>query len=189
MEHRHEAFEPTEARERPVRPVAPREERYAFEAPEREPYRMDLTRWGPVIAGFFTTLSLVVLLGVLGAAIGLTTGTGALLWGVITLVVAFFAGGWVAGRTAAASYPGMGWLQGALVWSVTTVILLVLSTLGLLGALPNLPAIAPAPGVVDPGVLTAAAWGTFIGLLLGLVAAALGGIFGGQQHERPMAMR
>lgn len=88
----------------------------------------DLVRWGPVIAGLFTALATLITLSVLGIAIGLTVfnygdpassfGIGAGIWGAVTALIAFFAGGLIAGRTAAFGGRASGILNGAMVWLV-----------------------------------------------------------------------
>src|SRR5690606_17496006 len=61
----------------------------------------DRVRWGAIIGGLFATISTLVLLGVLGMAVGLTAydpgetvgegfAWGAAIWGVITAIAAFF---------------------------------------------------------------------------------------------------
>jgi hypothetical protein len=107
----------------------------------------DRVRWGPVWAGLVTSLTSLVLLGLLGLAIGLTTvnagtaaaqggpqqdvGLGAAIWGALTGIVAFLLGGYVAGRTAAVFSRGWGALNGALVFLVTVPIVLWLASQGL----------------------------------------------------------
>jgi len=94
-----------------------------------EPIRpMDRVRWGAILAGLVTTLSTLVVLSVLGLAIGLTTfetgdrlgnfGMGAGIWGAISTIVAFVLGGWVAARSAAVRGRSNALLNGAMVWAV-----------------------------------------------------------------------
>lgn len=108
----------------------------------------DRVRWGAIIGGLFATISTLVLLGVLGMAVGLTAydpgetvgegfAWGAAIWGVITAIAAFFLGGWLAGRTAAFQGHRNGLINGAMVWatSIALVVLLLGSGMtSLLGA-------------------------------------------------------
>lgn len=89
----------------------------------------DQVRWGPVIAGIFTVLTTLLTLSVLGLAIGLSTfdvgdpgrafGLGAGIWGLISALIAFGLGGYVAGATARVRGGDRGILNGAMVWMVT----------------------------------------------------------------------
>jgi hypothetical protein len=102
-----------------------------------EPSRpMDRVRWGAVLAGLVTALSTLVLLSVLGLAIGLTTfetgdqlsnfGMGAGIWGAISTIVAFVLGGWVAARSAAVRGRSNALLNGAMVWAVAIPLIMYL---------------------------------------------------------------
>lgn len=85
-------------------------------------------RWGAIMAGLFAALSTLVLLSVLGAAIGLSVydaredargiGTGTLIWTVITMIVSFLVGGYVAGRFGAPYRDNSAMVHGAMVWAV-----------------------------------------------------------------------
>ena len=88
----------------------------------------DRVRWGPILAGLFTALSSLAIHGVLGAAIAGTAydpgdsarsfGIGAGIWGIISVLVSFGLGGWVAARSAAVRGHDNGLLNGAMVWAV-----------------------------------------------------------------------
>jgi len=89
---------------------------------------LDRVRWTSVIAGFFTVLATIILLTVLGVAIGLSTvdadnprgfALGLSIYGAITALVAFLLGGYVSARTAAVAGSGNGILNGAMVWIIT----------------------------------------------------------------------
>jgi hypothetical protein len=94
----------------------------------------DRVRWGPIIAGLFTALSVLALLGVLGLAVGFSSydagdrmrnfGIGAGVWGAVSALLAFFLGGMIAARTAAVAGRNNGALQGAMVWVVAIPLLL-----------------------------------------------------------------
>ena len=88
----------------------------------------DRVRWGPIIAGLFAALSTLAVLGTLGSAIGASAydpgdsarnfGVGAGIWGIISVLLAFALGGWLAARTAAVRGHDNGLLNGAMVWVV-----------------------------------------------------------------------
>lgn len=93
---------------------------------------LDRVRWTSVIAGFFTVLATIIVLTVLGVAIGLSTvdannprgfALGLSIYGGITALVAFLVGGYVSARTAAVAGSGNGILNGAMVWIITIPIL------------------------------------------------------------------
>lgn len=164
----------------------------------------DRIRWGPVWAGLLTTLTSFLLLELLAYGLGLLTtrssdgsvaASGASPWvtGAIGLI-AFFLGGYLAERSAAARGGGAGLLQGFIVWALATSLILTLSILGLgslFGALGNVAGqfLAAGGNVNTPGnvnvngnqvaqVTQAAALGAFFSLLLTAIAAALGGMLG-----------
>lgn len=68
-------------------------------------------QFGPIIAGVLTTIVTMLILTVLGLAIGASAlepreagdalGMGAAIWGIVSAVISFFLGGWVAAKTAA----------------------------------------------------------------------------------------
>jgi len=93
---------------------------------------LDRVRWTSVIAGFFTALCTIVVLTVLGVAIGLSTvdannptgfALGVSIYGGIVALIAFFLGGFISARTAAVGGSGNGLLNGAMVWIITIPIL------------------------------------------------------------------
>ena len=91
--------------------------------------------WGAVFAGVVMILGVNLLLGSLGIAIGLTVidpaeeanptagvGTGAMIWWVITGIIALFAGGWTAGRLAGVPRRCDAALHGAAAWATATLV-------------------------------------------------------------------
>ncbi len=198
--------------------------------PEREvevPAALNLTRdrvrWGPIIAGLFTALTSLLILSLLGLAFGLTVvdagtaaaqggapeglGRSSAIWGALAGLVAFFLGGWVAGRSAAVFDRGWGALNGALVFLVAVPVILWLASMGLGTVLGTLGTFAGSlnadPGTAQQAAQGAAdqarqaaqnvqpidvaraaettrntAWGTLLGMVLGLGASALGGMLG-----------
>ena len=165
-------------------------------------------QWGPIIAGSLISLGILVLMAVLGVAIGSSAfepgtdltdwGTGAGIYGGISALVAMFVGGWVAAKSAAVGGSYAGLMNGLLAGMTTIVALIVMTAfgvdniLGFLGG--NLGNITNYASEVtgEAGATTQAsafdsiedgAWGTLIALLLGLGAAALGGILGHNDRQ------
>jgi hypothetical protein len=105
----------------------------------------DVVRWGPIVAGVVTALTVLLFLTVLGIALGLSAlgsenrphgwGTAAGIWGGLSLLVAFFAGGWMAGRSAVPGLERNGLLNGFVTGAATLLLLLWLATTALTGAL------------------------------------------------------
>lgn len=177
------------------------------EIPRAYNLRLDRVRWGPVLAGVFTALSAMLLLGLLGLAWTLTvantapptrgtvlpsgTGVGSAIWGAISGIVAFFAGGYLAGWSAAAFDRRWGALNGALVFLVGLPVLIWFASLGLgtvlgnagtlgnvLNVAPNVAPLGPADFARAATEVRNAAWWTLLGLVLTLGAAAFGGMSG-----------
>lgn len=181
--------------------------------------------WGAIFSGVALFLVVFFTLSVLGAAIGLTTvdpaqeqepaaglGIGAAIWGIISMIIALFVGGWAASRLSTAWSKLSGTLHGLVTWAVSIVLLLWLMTTaigsvlgGAMSALqsPALSQVAPQlqqraqQAIPQNGdgelmqngdgeqiaqraaeISATAAWGIFIMLLLGAVAAAIGGSMG-----------
>lgn len=95
---------------------------------------------GPIVAGVLTAIATMLILTVLGLAIGASAlepcdpgdqvGTGALIWGIISAVIAFFLGGWVAAKTAAVAGAGSGLINGLMVGAAIIAIVLWLTGTG-----------------------------------------------------------
>lgn len=104
----------------------------------------DRVRWGPIIAGLFAALCTLVVLSVLGIAVGAsafdpgdparTFGIGAGIWAAISALIAFFVGGWLAARSAAVRGHGNGTLNGAMVWITAIPVMLFILGGGLWSA-------------------------------------------------------
>jgi len=193
------------------------------EIPEAYNLNRDRVRWGPILAGLATALTSLLFLSLLGLAFGLTvvnagtaaaeggapqgTGTTSAIWAAVSALIAFFLGGWVAGKTGAIFNRGWGAMNGALVFLVAVPVTLLLASLGLgsvLGALGNFAgALNADPGTAQNAANQAgqaasqatqnvrpidvaraaetarnAAWGTLLGMALGLGASTLGGMLG-----------
>lgn len=167
----------------------------------------DRVQWGPIAAGTITSLVTLLVLSVLGLAIGASAfepgtdaadwGTAAGIWGGISAIAAFFLGGWVAARTAAVGGRFAGVMNGLMAGAATLLLLLWLTTTGVtnfLGFLGNniadIAAVASdtvqtaSPANADGAVNSAydevekGAWGTLAAVLLALGAAVLGGMVG-----------
>jgi hypothetical protein len=100
-------------------------------------------RWGAIMAGLFAALSTLVVLSVLGAAVGLSAydpgdsarnfSIGVGIWSAISMIIAFLLGGYVAGRWGAPYRDTSALVHGAMVWAVA--IPLSLFVLGSIGTL------------------------------------------------------
>jgi hypothetical protein len=98
-------------------------------------------QWGPIVAGVLTALGTLLLLTVLGLAVGASAfepgtdasdwGTGAGIWGAISAILALFAGGWVAAKTAAVAGTFSGLMNGLMAGLATVLLLIWLTTTGL----------------------------------------------------------
>lgn len=172
----------------------------------------DRVRWGPIMAGLLTTIATMLVLTVLGLAIGISAfepgntdglGTAAGIWGAISAIIAFFVGGWVAAKTAAVGGDGSGLLNGLMVGVTALALILWLTGSGLgnllgtvgsnLGDIANIvqdqgsqqdaqQALNDSYGEAERG-----AWGTLIGLLLALGASAFGGLLGANTRRELIA--
>lgn len=184
-----------------VRPVASPAEAQSPELVARR----DSARWGPIWAGLITAITTFLLLQLLAIGLGLVgigPETGSAWVPAIVGLIAFFTGGAVAGMTSSVRGAATGFLNGFLVWALGTVLILVLSALGLgqiFGALGSVvgqlglfgPGGASVPGNVpnnvDPAQIASTirtgAIAAFFGLLVSAIAAALGGFLGGRSNE------
>lgn len=149
----------------------------------------DQVRWGPIWAGVVVAIATMILLSVLGTAIGATAfdagdetvQTGALVWGGITALIAFFLGGFTAGRTAAVAGPMAGAFNGAMVWALALVLAMLLSALGAgaaVGLLGQFGITGDEAAGMFGGLNESGLWWTFIAMAVGLVVAAVGGLVG-----------
>jgi len=154
-----------------------------------------LVEWAPTWGGVFVSLGILFLLSALGVAIGVGAGaTGVAIWEAISVIIAFFVGGWFAGRTLNLVDSLIAGAHGLLVWAVSMVFALTfLIAATLIGVtsfanLTRIPFIAGIIGVTGINVPTAAAataavtssWVTFIFLLLAAAAAIVGALVGNQ---------
>ena len=98
--------------------------------------------WGGIWGGVLVAIGLLVLLSVLGVAIGVTAvdpgdtqadtvGAGIGLWGGVSLLIALFVGGMVSTRIGAIFDRTTGFFEGALVWAVSVLLIIYLATTGM----------------------------------------------------------
>src|SRR3569623_2279150 len=103
-----------------------------------------LISWGAIIAGLFFVITASWLLFLLGSAIGGSIadasdmeaigkgfGLGAAIWIVLSGIISFFLGGWVAARLSGRPGDNDGVLHGLTLWSVATVVMLELGSWGI----------------------------------------------------------
>ena len=149
-----------------------RDDDYDVEIPEALNLTRDRVRWGPIVAGFLTALTSLLLLSLLGLAIGLTAvnagdaaaqgaapadaGRNSAIWGAISGILSFLLGGYVAGKTAAVFDRGWGALNGALVFLLGVPFTLWLASQGLGAVLGTLGSFASGLNA-DPGQVQNAA--------------------------------
>lgn len=97
-------------------------------------------QFGPIVAGILTAIATLLILTVLGLAVGssaldprdsgTTIGTSAAIWGIVSALIAFFLGGWVAAKTAAVAGAGSGLINGLMVGAAIFAIVLWLTGSG-----------------------------------------------------------
>jgi hypothetical protein len=154
-------------------------------------------RWGAITAGALATLLTFLLIGLLalGTDLLVEDDTGAAEDWISTIIglIAFFVGGYVAGRAlderdapSAGRDGRRGLTNGLLAWALATVLILVLSGLGLgqlFGPVGDLMVGTLLPEQI---VVTArdAALGAFFALVLWALVSGLGGRLGGRADRR-----
>ena len=154
--------------------------------------------WSAVWVGTLAAVALVLILGLVGIAIGAhrvghPLGTWhdmsflALIWSVLAAFLSFVAGSWAAAKVGGLRRSETAMLHGAIAWLVAVPILLLLSALGAsayfgtwYGGLAGTPAwVTPvAAAAQDPAAAIAArnaALAAVTALLLGLVGSVIGG--------------
>jgi hypothetical protein len=98
--------------------------------------------WGGVFGGVLVALGFLLLMTALGVAVGIsaaqpsesdpgTLGTGAGIWGGVSLLLALFLGGWVSTRIGAIFDGTTGFFEGALVWVVSVLMMLYFASSGI----------------------------------------------------------
>jgi len=168
----------------------------------------DRVQWGPIVAGAVVGLIALLVMTLLGLGIGASAfdpdtdisdwNTWAGVWGGISVLVAFFAAGWVGSQTAAVEGPYAGMMNGLLAGATTLAALVALTSVGLtnlvgfLGG--NVADVARYARDVAEGDATLAerqaafdavkdgVWGTLITIVVALAVAALAGVLA--HHDR-----
>ena len=144
-----------------------------------------LIRWGAVVAGALIGLSLMLLLATLWAAIGFASGAqdvaGNIQWFLLgSAVLSMFVGGLLAGWLSGVPGAAPGFFNGMTVWAMLLVGALAIGIPGLLQAVGfDLAAVTPEQATGELAVQGDALWAGFLSLVIGLLAAALGGAIGG----------
>jgi len=178
---------------------------------------IDRIRWSAVLAGLVTALAIMVVLSVFGTAVGLTAydpgddarafGWGFGIWAIISAIIAFFLGGWIAARTAAVTGHRNGLMNGAMVWATTFALALFFAGVAGSNAMSMLGSVSASRDNSQPILATdiatgeiqrqagtgmteraaergaSAAWWTLVSLLVGLGAAAAGGWAGARDRD------
>jgi hypothetical protein len=118
----------------------------ATETETEYPRVLDRVRWGALFAGFFVGLGSLVLLLLLGGAVGFTAldprdlsswkslGIGAGIWAGISAIIASFFGAWVAARLSTAVDRGNGLLHGLALWGLAWAVGIWFSAMAVGGA-------------------------------------------------------
>ena len=122
----------------------------------------DRVRWGPIWAGLLSAFFTLLVLSLLGLAIGASTvnagqaaqgsvtpnaGQYSAIWAGVSAIIAFLIGGYVAGRTAAVHERGWAALNGGLVFLLALPLLLWLASQGLGAIIGNAGHIAGGLGI------------------------------------------
>jgi hypothetical protein len=120
-----------------------------------------------------------------------TLGTGAGIWGGLSLLIALFLGGWVSTRIGAIFDGTTGFFEGALVWVVSVLLILYFaaSGIGMLagGAFKLIGGAAQALGSVVQSQGAPEVWVAFGALLLSLLAAVIGAMAGRRNPKEARA--
>lgn len=130
----------TVADQRPMHERRYHERRRGWPSPFTRTEGMKVS-WGGIIGGVLVALGLLMLLTSLGLAIGITAvepgetgasalGTGAGIWGAVSLLVSLFVGGLTATRVGAITDRTTAFFQGALVWVVSMLLIAYLAASG-----------------------------------------------------------
>jgi len=147
--------------------------------------------WGGVIAGMLLSIGLLVLSAAFAYACGVPAfaggeyGWGAGIWSVVTALIAFSSGGCLAAYMAPSNFRIHNMIHGVAVWALAVSFIAMVYSVGMMAF--------GHPAIVGPNVTMMTingnplgtqltrhaqigpAWGAFISLFIGLLAAALGG--------------
>lgn len=165
--------------------------------------------WGAILAGAAVAMAIYALLMALGVAVGMsvsdevntrTLGTGAGVWGFISLLIALFAGGWVTTQVTTGESRTEAILYGVVLWATTSVLLIWITTSGSRAGFDAAVAVQSMTGGNQAGASTEAgqvseeerrdaierareagkegSWWAFAGMALSMVAAIGGALVG-----------
>ena len=150
--------------------------------------------WGPIVAGAFVALAVLVALSSLGTAIGLTVTQGEgptslanFVWMTIASFLALFAGGWAMSQGIARENGVEAVFYGVVLWGVMFLGLLLL---GLAGVVTGFSVIMGVTGVIAPQPLSAmelAKLAADLGLSDEQLAAVLQAMRNAQETRNPVA--
>jgi hypothetical protein len=167
-------------------------------------------RWSAVIAGLFLAVGTQILLGLLGAAVGLTAmdarapnpmasfGPSAGVWTAVVALFSLFVGGYAAAKLSGSIRRADGVLSGTLTWASSLVVALWLTFAGLSAAATAASPTQSVPGGSSEraarehaGEAARGVWFAFAGVSLSLIAAIIGGAAGavGGRSEGDIATR
>src|SRR5690606_23493957 len=130
----------TVAEQRPMQERRYHERRRGWPSPFARADGMKVS-WGGIVGGVLVALGLLMLLTSLGLAVGIsavdpseteasTLGTGAGIWGALSLLVSLFVGGLTATRISAITDRSTSFFEGALVWVVSVLLMAYFATSG-----------------------------------------------------------
>ena len=130
----------TVAEQRPIQERRYHERRRNWPSPFTRTEGMKVS-WGGIFGGVLVALGLLMLLTSLGVAVGIsavdpgeteasTLGTGAGIWGALSLLVSLFVGGLTATRISAITDRSTSFFEGALVWVVSVLLMAYFATSG-----------------------------------------------------------
>jgi hypothetical protein len=166
------------------------------------------TSWGAIFAGTFVGLGILMTLGLFGLAIGIGTvyqvgagfRVGPVIWWLLISVVAYYFGGWVAGRMSGSLRVQESGLHGLTAWGLSSTFAAYAFTTALGSMLSGLVGLTQNAQInVNPataaqaqqaltqagGVMTGLAWTGFFLFLLTGIAAYAGGLSGAARDAFP----
>lgn len=146
-----------------------------------EPKVQSRVAWGAILAGAAVAIALFMVLGPLFVAVDLSIDGASGIAKVVSIltVICMFVGAWVASHLANGETAGEALLYGIVQWSVTAVVLLYFAMNGVImsGSMTLLGQIGEDISTLPHG--TTAAWWSFGGAALSLIASIIGASVGG----------
>jgi len=143
-----------------------------------------LVRWGAIVTGAVWGLAIMAVLTSLWLALAFSSGIDVirdeLQWFLAgSGAFALFVAGLLAGVLTDNRGPGSGWLHGMTAWGTLLIATLIFGVPSIFGLFPDGQLRTIEGGDVIGAGASDAMWATFITLVLGAVAAAIGGMIGG----------